>query len=33
MMEWIDVPTDGLTLREIRRITKRDQSESADIRW
>lgn len=32
MMEWIDVPTDGLTLREIRRITKRDQSESADIR-
>lgn len=31
-MEWIDVPANGLTLREIRRITKRDQAESADIR-
>lgn len=31
-MEWIEVPDDGLTLRDIRKITKRDQSESADIR-
>lgn len=31
-MEWIEVPDDGLTLRDIRRITKRDQSESAAIR-
>ena len=31
-MEWIDVPSDGLSLREIRKITKRDQAENADIR-
>lgn len=31
-MEWIEVPNDGLTLRDIRKITKRDQSESAAIR-
>lgn len=31
-MEWIDVPSEGLTLRDIRRITKRDQVESEDIR-
>lgn len=31
-MKWIEVPNEGLTLREIRTITKRDQSESADIR-
>lgn len=31
-MEWIDVPSEGLTLRNIRRITKRDQAESEDIR-
>ena len=31
-MEWIDVPSKGLTLRDIRRITKRDQAESEDIR-
>lgn len=31
-MEWIEVPDDGLTLRDIRKITKRDQSESAAIR-
>ena len=31
-MEWIDVPREGLTLRDIRRITKRDQAESEDIR-
>lgn len=31
-MEWIDVPSEGLTLRDIRRITKRDQAESEDIR-
>ena len=31
-MEWIEVPNKGLTLRDIRKITKRDQSESAAIR-
>ena len=31
-MEWIDVPSEGLTLRDIRRFTKRDQAESEDIR-
>ena len=31
-MEWIDVPSEGLTLRDIRRITKRDQAENEDIR-
>lgn len=31
-MEWIDVPSEGVTLRDIRRITKRDQAESEDIR-
>lgn len=31
-MEWIDVPSEGLSLREIRKITKRDQAENADIR-
>ena len=31
-MEWIDVPQDGLTLRQIRQITKRSQSENKDIR-
>lgn len=31
-MEWIDVPSEGLTLRDIRHITKRDQAESEDIR-
>ena len=31
-MEWIDAPSEGLTLRDIRRITKRDQAESEDIR-
>ena len=31
-MEWIDVPSEGLTLRDIRRITKRDQAESEGIR-
>ena len=31
-MEWIEVPSEGLTLRDIRKITKRDQSESAAIR-
>lgn len=31
-MEWIDVPSKGLTLRDIRRITKRNQAESEDIR-
>ena len=31
-MEWIDVPAKGLTLRDIRRITRRDQAESEDIR-
>ena len=31
-MEWIDVPSKGLTLRNIRRITKRDQAESEDLR-
>ena len=31
-MEWIDVPKEGLSLREIRKITKRDQAENADIR-
>ncbi|WP_301860168.1 histidinol dehydrogenase [uncultured Megasphaera sp.] len=31
-MEWITVPEQGLTLRDIRRITKRNQSESAEIR-
>lgn len=31
-MEWIDVPSEGLTLRDIRCITKRDQAESEDIR-
>lgn len=31
-MEWIEVSSEGLTLRDIRKITKRDQSESAAIR-
>ena len=31
-MEWIEVPSEGLTLRDIRKITKRDQSESVAIR-
>ncbi len=31
-MEWIEVPDEGLTLKEVRRITKRDQSENAEIR-
>ena len=31
-MEWIDAHSEGLTLRDIRRITKRDQAESEDIR-
>lgn len=31
-MEWIDVPEEGMSLRDIRRITKRDQAESEDIR-
>ena len=31
-MEWIEVPNEGLTLKEIRRITKRSQSESETIR-
>jgi histidinol dehydrogenase len=31
-VEWIDVPEQGLTLRDIRKITKRDQAESAGIR-
>lgn len=31
-MEWIDVPEKGMSLRDIRRITKRDQAESEDIR-
>lgn len=31
-MEWIDVPSEGLILRDIRRITKRDQAESEGIR-
>lgn len=31
-MEWIDVPSEGLTLRDIRRITKRNQAESEGIR-
>lgn len=31
-MEWIDVPSEGVTLRDIRRITKRDQAESEGIR-
>lgn len=31
-MEWIDAPSEGVTLRDIRRITKRDQAESEDIR-
>lgn len=31
-MEWINVPDEGLTLRDIRRITKRDQAETAGIR-
>jgi len=31
MMEWIEVPEQGLTLRDIRKITKRDQAESAGI--
>ena len=31
-MEWIEVPEAGLTLRDIRAITKRDQAESAGIR-
>ena len=30
-MEWIEVPEEGLTLKEIRRITKRTQAESAEI--
>ncbi|WP_427112524.1 histidinol dehydrogenase [Megasphaera sueciensis] len=31
-MEWIEVPDEGLKLRDIRRITKRDQAETAGIR-
>ena len=31
-MEWIKIPDQGVTLREIRKITKRDQAESAGIR-
>ncbi len=31
-MEWIEVPEKGLTLKEVRRITGRSQSESAEIR-
>lgn len=31
-MEWIEVPDEGLTLQEIRQITKRSQAENADIR-
>lgn len=31
-MEWIEVPNEGLSLRTIRKITKRDQAENADIR-
>ena len=31
-MEWIEVPDDGLTLQEIRNITKRSQAENAGIR-
>lgn len=31
-MEWIEVPEEGFTLKEIRRITKRSQSENAAIR-
>ena len=31
-MEWIEIPEQGLTLRDIRKITKRDQAESAGIR-
>lgn len=30
-MEWIEVPEEGLTLQDIRAITKRDQAESDDI--
>ena len=31
-MEWIEVPDEGLTLQEIRNITKRSQAENAGIR-
>lgn len=31
-MEWIEVPEEGLTLRQVRAITSRNQSESEDIR-
>lgn len=31
-MEWIKVPEEGLTLRQVRAITSRNQSESEDIR-
>lgn len=31
-MEWIEVPDEGLSLRQIREITKRSQSENSDIR-
>ena len=31
-MEWIEVPDNGLTLQEIRNITKRSQAENAGIR-
>lgn len=31
-MEWIEVPDEGLSLREIRKITSRSQAENADIR-
>jgi len=31
-VEWIEVPDEGLKLRDIRRITKRDQAETAGIR-
>lgn len=31
-MEWIEVPEEGLTLRQIRAITSRSQSESEEIR-
>ena len=30
-MEWIDVPEQGLTLREVRRLTKRDVNLSPDV--
>ena len=31
-MEWIEVPEEGLTLQDVRAITRRDQAESDDIR-